>query len=178
MTNNNTTKRAAIVAGTIGLVVLIGWIYFAWGKPPQMGPDDEVFSTVDALFTAVTAHDERLLEQCTRRLQVLSEAGKLPREASNYLDGIIATARIGCGRHRRKLYVFTSLNAATARPPHSRTKEQPWTSGSARQQLANEGNGLAVSWATSTRGFIRRVGSNPHRRVKTLRAPKPHRRSY
>src|SRR5258708_4692667 len=37
------------------------------GRPPQMGADKDVFATVDALFTAITAHDEKQLSQCEQR---------------------------------------------------------------------------------------------------------------
>ena len=36
------------------------------------------FKTVDALFTAVTAREEKLLRECEQRLHVLKDAGKLP----------------------------------------------------------------------------------------------------
>jgi hypothetical protein len=60
-----------------------------------MGADEETFKTVDALFTAVTARDEKLLGQCAQRLNALKGAGKLPADASDYLDGILARARDG-----------------------------------------------------------------------------------
>ena len=52
-----------------------------------MGADEEVFTTVDALFTAVTAHDEKLLGDCEQRLHAYRDAGKLPGDAADYLDG-------------------------------------------------------------------------------------------
>ena len=60
-----------------------------------MGPDEDVFKTVDALFTAVTARDEKLLARSEQRLRASREAGKLPADASDYLDGIVQTARAG-----------------------------------------------------------------------------------
>jgi hypothetical protein len=60
-----------------------------------MGADEEVSRAVDALFTAVTARDEKRLTQCERRLQALQEAGKLPGAAAGYLDRFIRTARAG-----------------------------------------------------------------------------------
>jgi hypothetical protein len=60
-----------------------------------MGADEEVSKTVDALFTAVTARDEKLLADCERRLLAFKGAGKLPLEASGYLDNIISKARAG-----------------------------------------------------------------------------------
>ncbi len=61
----------------------------------EPGADEEVFQAVDALFTAVTARDVRLLGECEQRLHALKEAGKLPGEASDYLDGIMNKARDG-----------------------------------------------------------------------------------
>src|SRR5436853_7626736 len=93
--NNPARKRAAIAAAAIVGSVLVVCVYFAWRSPPQMGPDEETFRGVDALLTALTARDERLLEQCARKLSLLKEAGKIPHEAAAYLDGIIAKARSG-----------------------------------------------------------------------------------
>jgi hypothetical protein len=89
------SKRPAIFLSLIGVAV-VGIAYFAWGsQPPQMGPDDAVFTNVDALFTAVTARDEQRLGECEHRLRVLKSAGKLPADAAHYLDGVIETARAG-----------------------------------------------------------------------------------
>jgi hypothetical protein len=89
------SKRPAIVLSAIGVAVL-GVAVFAWGsRPPQMGADDAVFRNVDALFTAVTARDDQRLGECEGRLRSLKDAGKLPTDAANYLDGVIETARAG-----------------------------------------------------------------------------------
>jgi hypothetical protein len=83
------------VAGAVVLaILLVGWLIWRT-RPPQMGADEEVFRTVDALFTAVTARDEKRLGQCEQRLQALRAAGKLPADASGHLDGIIRKARQG-----------------------------------------------------------------------------------
>jgi hypothetical protein len=66
-----------------------------WNRPPQMGADDEAFKTVDALFTAVTARDEKLLGRCERQLQACRDVGKLPAAAATHLDGVIRQARAG-----------------------------------------------------------------------------------
>jgi hypothetical protein len=92
---SSTTRRAVIAAGVVGLCILLLWLLVWWNTPPQMGADEEVFGTVDALFTAVTAHDEKLLGQSEQRLHAYRDAGKLPADASNYLDGIIKMAREG-----------------------------------------------------------------------------------
>lgn len=77
------------------LAIVVGVYFFGFGKPPQMGPDEEVFRAVDALYTAVTARNDKLLGECEKRLQGLKNAGKLPATAADYLDGVIATGRAG-----------------------------------------------------------------------------------
>jgi len=99
--------RAALALSIVGGVGLIIW---ALRSPPQMGADEEVFSNVDALFTAVTARNEALLDACERRLRDLSEAAKLPADANEYLTGIIQTARAGKWQPAaEKLYRFMSV---------------------------------------------------------------------
>jgi hypothetical protein len=72
-----------------------------------MGADGEVFTAVDALFTAVTARDEKLLGRCEGRLQAFKGARKLPAAASDYLDSIIEKARTGHWESAaEKLYGF------------------------------------------------------------------------
>lgn len=63
--------------------------------PAQMGADASVFRTVDALFTAVTAHDVKRLDECERRLHGYRDAGKLPEPAAKKLDVVIGTAKSG-----------------------------------------------------------------------------------
>jgi hypothetical protein len=95
-TNGSTTRRVTLVAaGVAGLVVLAGLFIWWWTRPPQMGPDEEVFHAVDALFTAVRARDEKLLGQCEQQLHTLRDARKLPGDASVHLDGIIQNALAG-----------------------------------------------------------------------------------
>jgi hypothetical protein len=93
---NGMSKRRAmlVAAGVAGLAVSVS-LFLWWSKPPQMGADQEVSKSVDALFTAVTARDEKLLTDCERRLLTLKDGGKLPLEASAYLDSIISKARAG-----------------------------------------------------------------------------------
>src|SRR4051794_9010589 len=92
---SSTTRRAALAAGVLGLAFLLAcWLVWR-GRPPQMGADEDVFKTADALFTAVTARDGKLLGDCEQRLQALKSAGKLPGDAADYLDGVIKKARDG-----------------------------------------------------------------------------------
>ena len=89
---NSTRRSVVIAAGIIALAGLLVCWFVWWTTPPQMGADEAVFAAVDALFTAVTARDEKLLGQCERRLHALKDAGKLPADASDYLDGIVQKA--------------------------------------------------------------------------------------
>jgi hypothetical protein len=92
---------AAFGAAAVAIAVLI------WNRPPQMGPDEDVFTTVDALYTAVRARDERLLADCEKRLSAYRLAGKLPAEAADHLDGVIAKARGGAWQSAaERLYDF------------------------------------------------------------------------
>src|SRR3954447_16768570 len=88
------TRRVGLVA-VAGAAVVLSAGFFGCGRPPQMGPDEAVFTAVDALFTAVTARDNTLLGRCEQRLQALTSAGKLPAEAADYLAGVVGKARGG-----------------------------------------------------------------------------------
>jgi hypothetical protein len=105
-TNNPTNRRAAYAVGGVTFVLLACW--FIWGgSPPQMGADREVFRTVDALFTAITARDVQQLGLCEQRLTGYKESGKLSDDAWTYLDRVIRTARSGEWQSAaEKLYGF------------------------------------------------------------------------
>jgi len=86
-----------------------------------MGADEEVSKAVDALFTAVTARDEKLLADCERRLLALDDAGKLPREAGAYLDNISRKARAGRWESAAQtLYDFMRAQRRDATRDHAR----------------------------------------------------------
>lgn len=87
----NYAIAALVLAGSAG------GAYLVWGlqRPPQMGADEELFRCVDALFTAVTSRDEQRLADCERRLAQLKNEGRIPVEASTYLDGVIRKATAG-----------------------------------------------------------------------------------
>jgi hypothetical protein len=59
---------------------------------PQIGPDDEAFQTVDALYTAVSLRDPVQTERCAKTLGSLHDAGRLPDDAYRKLSAIIAIA--------------------------------------------------------------------------------------
>jgi hypothetical protein len=89
-----------------------------------MGADEEAFAAVDALFTAVTARDEKRLGHCERRLGALKDAGKLPGDASDYLAGIIKTARDGRWEAAAgRLYNFMRAQRREGGPGHPPRKK-------------------------------------------------------
>lgn len=89
--------RQRVAWGLLILILVAGVSVLVWRlwPVPQMGTDEDVFHTVDALFTAVTARDEKLLAHCEERLRALAEEGKVPRAARKRLEAVIAKARRG-----------------------------------------------------------------------------------
>jgi len=96
MASDDEGLRKPIVwaAGVLALIGLSCWI---WSRlpPPQLAADEQVFTTVDALFTALTARDRARLEECERRLQAYRKEGKLSEAPAARLDTIIRQARDG-----------------------------------------------------------------------------------
>lgn len=88
----NRVAWVALGATAVGLVVLA--VVFL-RSPPQLAPDEDVFKTVDALYTAVRRHDAEGLARCEQRLHAYREAGKLPADAADHLDGVIGKAKGG-----------------------------------------------------------------------------------
>lgn len=113
-------RVAWIVLGVLavgGIVLAI----LSLRSQPQMGADEDVFRTVDALFTAVTSRDEQRLGQCEQQLRAYQEAGKLPPEAAAALDSVIRSARSGRWESAaERLYDFMRdqrRDGATHHPP-------------------------------------------------------------
>ncbi len=128
-----TARRAVIAAGVVGALLLAALGFFWWSRPPQMGADEEAFTAVDALFTAVTARDEKLLGQCERRLHALRDDGKLPAGAADHLDGVIAEARSGGWREgAKRLYAF--MRAQRREGTHERRPRKEAVGQSARKR--------------------------------------------
>jgi hypothetical protein len=90
--------RERLARWTLSLLIVGGLLYVAvtlWNRPPQMGPSEDVFKTVDALYTAVTSHNDGRLAQCEKRLTTLKEKGELPDSAASALTSIINRAKAG-----------------------------------------------------------------------------------
>jgi hypothetical protein len=91
-----------LIAGAAGYA-----LYYYWTRPPQMGTSDEVFKTVDALYTAVRSHDEKRMGECQQKLKSLRDANHLPAAAADSLDAMIGKAKSGDWDHAaRQLYDF------------------------------------------------------------------------
>jgi hypothetical protein len=91
-----------------GILVIAALVCFwSFRAPPQMGRDEEVLRTMDALFTALTGRNEAELTQCEARLHASREAGQLPPAAAKRIDRLIAQARGGSWEEAaRGLYAF------------------------------------------------------------------------
>ena len=66
---------------------------YGCGRPPQVVDDEDCFSAVEALWTAVTSKRTDLLEQSATELDRLHSAGKLSEDGHEALDEIIQSAR-------------------------------------------------------------------------------------
>ena len=63
------------------------------GRPPQVVDDEECFSAVEALWTAVTTKRKDLLEQTAADIDRLHTTEKLSKEGHEALQEIIQSAR-------------------------------------------------------------------------------------
>ncbi len=87
-------QRAVFAAGILALAG-IAWVVWSRLPPPQLEADEQVFNTVDALFTAMTARDRTRLESCEERLIAYHEDGRISDDVAATLDGMIQQARDG-----------------------------------------------------------------------------------
>ena len=116
------SRRVLLVAVGVPAVAAVVLLLVSLRRPPQMGADEEVFRSVDALFTAVTARDAQLLAQCEQRLHIFRDAGKIPNEAAEYLDDVIARARGGRWESAaQRLYDFMKVQRREEEPEHLRS---------------------------------------------------------
>src|SRR5437588_5108633 len=85
-------NRAALIAVTFSCVVLA---LVGCGGPPQLGEDRDTFKAVDALYTAVSLRDLKLVGQCEAKLKGLHDASRIPEDVFSSLESIIAEAKDG-----------------------------------------------------------------------------------
>ena len=88
-------NKLAITILGLAIIAIAARAYFVFHSAPQLPASDEVYSTVDALFTAVTAHDSQRLATCQQRLESFKHRGSMPSAAAKRLDRIIAIANSG-----------------------------------------------------------------------------------
>jgi hypothetical protein len=103
---NTARKTIVTICCVLAVAVAIrGW--FALRSQPQLPASDEVYNTVDALFTAITAHDQARLTACEQRLTKYESAGHIPAAAAKRLTSVINSARAGeWDSAARRLYDF------------------------------------------------------------------------
>jgi hypothetical protein len=65
------------------------------GGAPAIGPDKAAFTTIDALYSAVSMKDEVQLARNAISLDKLHESGRLPDAAHTSLVAIITEAKAG-----------------------------------------------------------------------------------
>ena len=85
-------NRAVVIAFAFSFLVLA---FAGCGGPPQIGEDRDTFKAVDALYTAVSLRDLKLVGQCEAKLKGLHDASKIPEAVFSSLESIIAEAKDG-----------------------------------------------------------------------------------
>ncbi len=85
-------SRTTVIVVTISCLVLP---FVGCGGPAQIGADRDSFKAVDALYTAVSLRDPKLVGQCEARLKGLRDASKMPQGAFSTLQSIIAETNDG-----------------------------------------------------------------------------------
>lgn len=77
------------------LLALVAATLVGCSGTPQLNGDPETLGAADALWTAVTAKRTDLLDKSAARIESLHTAGKLPEDAFQSLQAVIAQARAG-----------------------------------------------------------------------------------
>ncbi len=113
------TSRTKLTLAVLSMLLLAvaARLWYGSLSQPQLASSDEVFQTVDALFTAVTAHDLQRLADCQQRLAKHKDRGSLPPAAAQRLDRIISLAQSGdwtAAAHR--LYAFMQAQKRLGEP--------------------------------------------------------------
>jgi hypothetical protein len=100
-------KKVGVTVLSLLVMALAARIWLGSRSQPQLPASAEVFTTVDALFTAVTAHDQHQLTACEQRLDKYKTAGTLPASAAKKLNTVISSARAGQWESAgQRLYAF------------------------------------------------------------------------
>ncbi len=122
---NRNTVAVYVLLGLVAVAVLAAVIAY-FNRPAQIGASEEVFNTVDALYTAVRNRDEKRLTECEQRLTGYRDAGKLPADAADELSSIITKARGGSwDSAAERLYDFMRAQrreGGTQHPPKQQGK--------------------------------------------------------
>jgi hypothetical protein len=95
MTTDRRPDRRLLAAFGVLAVLVVACLVWRWSPPPQIGTDEAVVKTVDALFTAMTTKDPKRLDDCDQRLKSYQADGRLPARAASRLQGFIQQAREG-----------------------------------------------------------------------------------
>lgn len=88
-------NRHTVIGVAILAFVLLGLFVPYLRAYPQIGEEEKVLTTVDALFTALTSRDLQRLQDCEVRLETYRDEGELPLVAATKLKNIIERARSG-----------------------------------------------------------------------------------
>jgi hypothetical protein len=103
------TSRNKIGLAVLGTFLVVGAarLWLGLHSQPQLPPSEEIFKSVDALFTAVTSRDQQRLAACATRLNIYKQQGLIPAASSKRLEQAIRMARIGEWESAaRRLYDF------------------------------------------------------------------------
>lgn len=106
---SDSDRNRKIVLSTAGVLAAIVLTIMVWARlpPPQMKTDEQVFNTVDAMFTALTAKDRQRLDDCEQRLKSFHDQGKTSDAVAARLDAIVQQAHEGKWElAAKKLYAF------------------------------------------------------------------------
>jgi len=102
-------RGRTIAWGAAGLLALAILAYIGWSQlpPPQLEHDEQVFNTVDALFTAISSRDATRVDECARRFESYHGDGRMTDSVKALLDSVVGEARAGKWEPAaRRLYDF------------------------------------------------------------------------
>ena len=109
MENNSPLQSRGLWVAAVILLLVTGYFVTVWiSTPPQLPVQNEaVMNTVDALFTAVSTRDFKLLADCRERLSKFAQSGELPAQSAQRLTQLMDQAEQGDWEPAgRQLYDF------------------------------------------------------------------------